>query len=305
MVRGVHARRACRARALSGAQIIPLGIAERERKQILQELRVLHRALVHGERADASVDSDAGGVASCGGEGGTREQQRVPSIISFFGAFYADGAIHIALEYMECGSLHDALRRRGAIDERVLKGIATQVLRGLHALQQLKIVHRDVKPANVLLNSVGDVKLADLGMCGELANSFSRLRSWVGTAAYMSPERISGADYSFNSDVWSLGISLWECATGRYPFGSADLTFWELLHDIVEGDALGDPLPNTPSLSVFLVQALRRDPSERPDASALLHHEWVRDRTPPPGTLQAWVKEVVGAAPSAGIDLFE
>lgn len=260
------------------AQTISLGITERERKQILQELRVLHRALVYGE---ANADTQPAATA---------EDARVPSIIHFYGAFYADGAIHIALEYMDRGSLHDVLRASGPIDdERMLARIATQVLRGLRALEELKIVHRDVKPGNVLLNSAGDIKLADLGMCGELANSISRLRSWVGTAAYMSPERISGADYTFNSDVWALGVSLWECAIGRYPFSSdgadggllpeeniAGLTFWELLHHIVEGDSLDDPVPSRALFSAFLAQALRRNPAERTNASALLTHEWLR-----------------------------
>lgn len=99
----------------------------------------------------------------------------------------------------------------------------------------LQVVHRDIKPSNVLVNSNGDIKLADFGMSGQLASTvgpspahhsvcaarlkrtslreqFSRLASWVGTAAYMSPERISGSEYSYESDIWSLGVSLWELA---------------------------------------------------------------------------------------------
>ena len=79
------------------------------------------------------------------------------------------------------------------------------------------IIHRDIKPSNLLLNSRGEAKIGDFGMSGQLASSFSRLASWVGTAAYMSPERISASDYSFAADIWGLGISLWECAVGRYP----------------------------------------------------------------------------------------
>jgi serine/threonine protein kinase len=306
--------------------VINLGISERERKQILQELRVLHRALVQGERADAT-DAAARSAGGGGSADGSDCGGRVPSIISFFGAFYADGAIHIALEYMDCGSLHDVLRRKGPIDERVLACIATQMLRGLEALQELKIVHRDVKPGNVLLNSAGEVKLADLGMCGELANSFSRLRSWVGTAAYMSPERISGTDYSFNSDVWSLGVSLWECATGRYPFGgmaqpahalaggagaaagllpeeaSTGMTFWELLHNIVEGDPLETPMPGRELLSAFLSRSLQRHPAGRPDARELLQDEWLRVSMASPANLKAWVQDVISDLPAAGVGM--
>lgn len=304
---------------LMALKVIRMGTsAEGERKQVLAELRALHRAM-QGERADSAAEA-------AGGAGAPAEPRRVPSIISFFGAFYADGAIHIALELMDRGSLHAMLHAAGPIEERLLACIAVQVLRGLDALQALKIVHRDVKPGNVLLNSAGEIKLADLGMCGELANSLARLRSWVGTAAYMSPERISGADYSFNSDVWSLGVSLWECATGRYPFGTppgparapaaadgprsgphpeeagTSLTFWELLHHIVEGDAFDDPTPGRELLSDFLAQALRRDPAERPDARALLQHGWIRAHTGGPGTPRDWVRDAVARLPVAGAD---
>jgi len=221
-------------------------------------------------------------------------------------------------QYMDRGSLSDVLLHKGPIEERVLACVAVQVLRGLQALQELRIVHRDVKPGNILLNSEGDIKLADLGMCGELANSFSRLKSWVGTAAYMSPERISGADYSFNSDVWSLGVSLWESATGRYPFGSAlpagaelspgevastGLTFWELLHHIVEGSEVGVALPGQELLSSFLGLALKRITSERPDAEAMLQHKWIRANSSSPSSLKLWVQQSVSSAPVAGTGL--
>lgn len=281
--------------------MISLGISERERKQILQELRVLHRALV-------LEGTEAEGAAAEGAQGAAGGERRVPAIISFLGAFYADGAIHIALEYMNRGSLHEVLRKSGPIEARVLAAIATQLLRGLKALQALKIVHRDVKPGNVLLSSAGDVKLADLGMCGELASTFSRLRSWVGTAAYMSPERINGSDYSFNSDVWSLGVTLWECAAGRYPFASSKggeagggllpeeagqgMIFWELLHNIVEGDAPELPPPADEKLVRFVKECMTRDPSQRPGASALLAHPWIQATMAEPPDLKKWIGEV-------------
>jgi len=298
---------------LMALKVISLGMNERERKQILQELRVLHRALVQGERSDERAAAE--------GTEGSSAVQRVPSIISFIGAFYADGAIHIALEYMDRGSLHDVLLHRGPIEERVLACVAKQVLHGLEALQELKIVHRDVKPANVLLNSQGEIKLADLGMCGELANTFSRLRSWVGTAAYMSPERINGSDYSFNSDVWSLGIALWECASGRFPFGNqrgaapagahggllpeeatSGMTFWELLHNIVENDVPElDPAHGSADLRSFLARCLTKDPSSRPEASTLLKHPFIQKLAAEPTDMRAWVKEVLATMPDAGI----
>ena len=91
------------------------------------------------------------------------------------------------------------------------------------------------------------MKISDFGVSGQLANSISKCASWVGTVTYMSPERISGKPYSYDSDVWSLGLSLVECSLGRFPYpppvehapGTAapprpPMGFWDLLDYIVE-----------------------------------------------------------------------
>ena len=152
-------------------KVIQLGCSEQERKQILVEVKTLHK-------------SD------------------VPNIIAFTDAFYVDNAVHLILEYMDCGSLATVLRRHGALPESLLARVTTDMLGALdHLHGVLKVVHRDIKPANVLLNSNGEVKLADFGMSGQLANTFSRLASWVGTAAYMSPERISGSQVGLSPHI--------------------------------------------------------------------------------------------------------
>lgn len=140
--------------------------------------------------------------------------------------------------------------------------LTRQVLAGLAFLHDAaRICHRDVKPGNLLLRSDGTLKISDFGTSSQLSNSMSRCLSWVGTVTYMSPERIRGDAYSFNTDVWSLGLLLLECAQGRYPYpplppqppqqqqqaGTAaaaaaaapvcgsKLGFWELLEYIGEG----------------------------------------------------------------------
>jgi len=92
----------------------------------------------------------------------------------------------------------------------------------------MKVVHRDVKPANILLNKNGVVKLADFGVSGQTEYSTDCLTSWVGTMSYMSPERLSGDMYQKDTDLWSLGIILIECATGRCP--TPDAGFWDMLY---------------------------------------------------------------------------
>jgi serine/threonine protein kinase len=120
---------------------------------------------------------------------------------------------------MDGGSLSDVTYSLKFIDEKVLKVAAKQILLGLQYLHsEKKIVHRDIKPSNLLVNRKGEVKISDFGVSGQLANSVAKCDCWVGTVTYMSPERIKGESYSFDSDIWSLGLSLLECAIGRFPY---------------------------------------------------------------------------------------
>ncbi|XP_054095364.1 dual specificity mitogen-activated protein kinase kinase 5 isoform X14 [Callithrix jacchus] len=143
-------------------------------------------------------------------------------IIGFYGAFFVENRISICTEFMDgiCCliSTYVHLRRMysvgGSLDvyrkipEHVLGRIAVAVVKGLTYLWSLKILHRDVKPSNMLVNTRGQVKLCDFGVSTQLVNSIAK--TYVGTNAYMAPERISGEQYGIHSDVWSLGISFME-----------------------------------------------------------------------------------------------
>lgn len=85
---------------------------------------------------------------------------------------------------------------------------------------KLHEIHRDLKPENILLNQLGEIKLTDFGVSKALDGSFGLAGTFVGTARYMSPERVQGGKYSFPSDIWSLGITLYEMATGENPYSN-------------------------------------------------------------------------------------
>lgn len=105
------------------------------------------------------------------------------------------------------------------VPEPYLAELTRQMLQGLSFLHDTaRICHRDVKPSNLLLSSSGQLKISDFGTSSQLSNSMSKCLSWVGTVTYMSPERIRGDSYTFNTDVWSLGLLVLECALGRYPY---------------------------------------------------------------------------------------
>lgn len=139
-----------------------------------------------------------------------------PYIVGYYGSFYNGGEISICMEYMDGGSLDLMQKRMGRMPEPILGIIIDSVLKGLTYLtRNHQIIHRDVKPSNILVNSGGDIKLCDFGVSGELIDSLAN--SFVGTRSYMAPERLLGDQYSVRSDIWSLGLSLVELSIGKYP----------------------------------------------------------------------------------------
>ncbi|KAA0202519.1 hypothetical protein HAZT_HAZT007356 [Hyalella azteca] len=144
-----------------------------------------------------------------------------PFIVGFYGAFYSEGEISICMEYMDGGSLDLLLKQAIRIPELVLANVSATVLKGLAYLREKhQIIHRDVKPSNILVNSRGEVKICDFGVSGQLIDSMAN--TFVGTRSYMSPERLNGDHYSVASDIWSLGLSLVEMAIGMYPIPPPD-----------------------------------------------------------------------------------
>ncbi|KAK9894615.1 kinase-like protein [Cystobasidium minutum MCA 4210] len=176
--------------AMMARKVVHIDAKQSVRKQILRELQIMH---------------DCSSIY----------------IVSFYGAYLQDPHICMCMEHMDKGSFDNIYKKVGPIPEDVLGQIALAMVSGLTYLYDVhRIIHRDVKPSNVLFNSQGQIKICDFGVSGELINSIAE--TFVGTSTYMSPERIQGAQYSVKSDVWSLGITLVELALGRFPFSNDD-----------------------------------------------------------------------------------
>jgi len=197
-----------------------------------------------------------------------------PCLVTFYGACYREGAITIALEYMDGGSLANMVQQVGAVPEATLANIAYQVLYGLAYLKSVhRRVHRDIKPSNILINSRGEVKITDFGISAELQNSIAMCATFVGTFKYMSPERIQSSPYSYPSDVWSVGLVLLECATGEYPYPE-DKTCIEMVQTVLESPIPTLPRGNSEDFADLISNCLRKDPKDRLPADILISSPW-------------------------------
>ncbi|EXX79261.1 Pbs2p [Rhizophagus irregularis DAOM 197198w] len=179
------------------------------------------------------------------------------------------------MEYMDAGSL-DKLYG-GGIPEDVLAKITFAMVKGLKFLKDsLNIIHRDVKPTNVLVNMEGEVKLCDFGVSGQLIQS--RAKTNIGCQSYMAPERIIQGDastYTVQSDVWSLGLSMLELGTGKYPYPVPDknerVGLFAQLNAIVQGDPPSLPEDNfSAECRDFVAQCLNKNPQNRLTYAQLL-----------------------------------
>jgi len=196
-----------------------------------------------------------------------------------------DQFLCLVLEYVPNGSLGDVLRRRGRLPEHAIAGVARCVLRGLHHLHRLGIVHGDVKPSNLLVGRHGEVKIADFGAGKVLRRRLDPCASYVGTAAYMSPERFDPEAYSgdydpYAADVWSLGVAILELYLGHFPLlPEGQRPDWAaLMCAICFGEAPEPPAAASEEFRDFVARCLEKKAGQRASVAELLEHPFVAGR---------------------------
>src|SRR5918995_1418564 len=130
-----------------------------------------------------------------------------------------DGSYYIAMEYLLSGSLKDHILQRGALPPKTVVEVALQIAKALRAAHERGVIHRDIKPRNILITDSGHVKVADFGIARAAeATTISGLGDILGSVKYMSPEQAMGERVGAASDLYSLGVVLYEMLTGRVPF---------------------------------------------------------------------------------------
>lgn len=221
-----------------------------------------------------------------------------PYIVDFYGAFFVEGAVYMCIEYMDGGSLDKIFGNDvGVEDESELAYITESVIRGLRELKDKhNIIHRDVKPTNILVNSQGKVKLCDFGVSGNLVASMAKTN--IGCQSYMAPERIKSlkpdeATYSVQSDVWSLGLTILELAVGHYPYPAETYdNIFSQLSAIVDGEPPKlDATKYSKEAQYFVKSCLNKNPDLRPSYGALLQHPWLVKYRDQPQHLDKTVQE--------------
>jgi serine/threonine-protein kinase len=185
-----------------------------------------------------------------------------------------NGRHYIAMEYLEGGTLRDLLQSRGALPLQEAVEIASQILSGLTHAHQRQVVHRDVKPDNIHILPGGAVKLTDFGIARLTEEASLTGEGQVfGTPSYMSPEQIEGRFIDHRSDLFSMGIVLYEMVAGRKPFTGDSVV--SITYSIMHNDPA--PLVGIPyGVEQAIFRALSKDPGRRFTSADEMRNEFLR-----------------------------
>ncbi len=187
-----------------------------------------------------------------------------PNIVSIYDRGEAEGTYYIAMEFLDGRSLKELIVGRGPAPVTVSVEYARQILQALRFAHRHGIVHRDIKPHNVLVDAEGRVKVTDFGIARAGTSQMTEAGSIVGTAQYLSPEQARGAAVDQRSDVYSLGIVLYELLTGTLPFNGDTPVEIAMKHLSTVPEPPSTRRPDVPrDLDLIVMRALAKDPADR------------------------------------------
>ncbi len=187
-----------------------------------------------------------------------------PNIVSIYDRGEAEGTYYIAMEYLSGRSLKELIVGRGPTPMRIALDYARQILAALGFAHRHGIVHRDIKPHNVVVDADGRLKVTDFGIARSGASQMTEVGSIIGTAQYLSPEQARGSPVDQRSDVYSVGIVLYEMLTGKVPFTGdtpLEIAMKHLSEVPVPPSEVRDDIPD--DLDMVVLRALAKDPEDR------------------------------------------
>jgi serine/threonine-protein kinase len=188
-----------------------------------------------------------------------------PNIVQVYDRGESDGTYYIAMEYVDGMTLKELIGRRGSLSQDEVLGYGRQALNAMRFAHRNGVVHRDIKPHNMMVDHEGRLKIADFGIARAGADSgLTEVGSIVGTAQYLAPEQARGETVSAASDLYSLGVVMFEMATGRVPFDGDSPVNVALKH-------VNDPVPHPRSINpnvstaveAIILRAMQKDPANR------------------------------------------
>lgn len=187
-----------------------------------------------------------------------------PYIVNVYDWGHDQDTYFIVMEFVRGSDLKTAIQQRGAINQRKVAEIGSQVCQALTVAHQQDIIHRDIKPQNIMIQPDGNVKVMDFGIARAKNSTADKTQTVLGTAHYTSPEQAQGQELTASSDIYSLGVVLYEAATGTLPFDGPDAVSVALMQVREQ-----PPLPSAinpdidPVFEAIILTAMQKDPAAR------------------------------------------
>jgi serine/threonine-protein kinase len=220
-------------------------------------LKIINAQLLGNESARVRFVREARAAASV----------RHQNVAAVFHIGESGGNYYYAMEMVEGESLQSLIRRSGRLETNLALEIVEEAAAGLEAIEKQHLVHRDIKPSNIMVSLLGgkleNVKIIDLGLAKGVAeeNSLSTVGVFVGTPAYASPEQFAGLVTDIRSDLYSLGVTIWEMLSGTLPFDGSGA---ELMYQHQHAELPIEKLKNIPVPVIALLEVLlAKDPNQR------------------------------------------
>src|SRR6266403_1602479 len=214
-----------------------------------------------------TLTQDTAALARFHAEVRTARQVSHPNVCRVFDVGDTDGTLFLTMEYVDGEDLASVVRRIGRLSQDKATEVARQICAGLAAAHERGVIHRDLKPANVMLDGAGKIRITDFGLAG-IAATIKGAEVRAGTPAYMAPEQLAGRDVSARSDIYSLGLILYEILTGKRAFEASTLA--ELIKLREQGTITN---PSTlvrdldPLIERVILRCLELEPEKRPSSA--------------------------------------